>query len=80
MYMGTKNIAIMNDVYEMLVASKTKDESFSDQIRRLMKSKRNIMEFAGTWKNITEKEAENMKKVVINMRKKSRLEDIKGRF
>ncbi len=45
-HMGTKNIAIMDDVYEMLKARKGKDESFSDIIRKSLKTKK-LSDFAG---------------------------------
>jgi len=38
--MGTKTISIMDDVYEMLFQSKAKEESFSDEIRRIMAHKK----------------------------------------
>ena len=70
--MGTKNISIMEDVYRLLLARKMINESFSDVIRRELKRKKNIMEFAGAWKNlVSDKEAEDMKKTIRNLRKKS---------
>jgi predicted CopG family antitoxin len=72
MCMGTKNISIMEDVYRLLIARKMQNESFSDVIRRELKRKRNIMEFAGAWKDIIgDKEAENMKKAIKELRKKT---------
>ncbi|MBI2045383.1 antitoxin VapB family protein [Candidatus Pacearchaeota archaeon] len=70
--MGTKNISIMEDVYRLLLARKIANESFSDVIRRELKRKRNIMEFAGAWKDlVSDKEAEGMKKAIMDLRKKS---------
>lgn len=72
MGMGTKNISIMEDVYRLLLARKIANESFSDVIRRELKRKRNIMEFAGAWKDlVSDKEAEGMKKAIMDLRKKS---------
>src|SRR3989344_5305550 len=56
--MGTKTISIMDDVYKLLLRNKMRSESFSDVIRRNLKKKRDIMEFAGAWKNINEEGAE----------------------
>ena len=71
MSMSTKTIAIMEDVYDMLKSMKTADESFSDEIRRLVQTKGSIMKFAGAWKDVTEEEAEKMKATIREMRKKS---------
>ena len=72
MGMATKNISIMDDVYKLLLVRKMASESFSDVIRRELSRKRNIMEFAGAWKNlISDKEAEEMKKDIKNLRKKT---------
>lgn len=61
----------MEDVYRMLLARKRVAESFSDLIRRTMTQKRDIMEFAGAWKNIPDKEIDEMKENIRTMRKKS---------
>lgn len=37
-FMGSRNITLKEDVYEMLVRDKAKDESFSDVIRRVVKT------------------------------------------
>lgn len=69
--MGTKNISIMEDVYRLLLARKRARESFSDVIRRSVKEKRNIMEFVGGWKHISDVEIDKMKNDIKLMRKKS---------
>jgi len=69
--MGTKTISIMDDVYKLLRARKKIEESFSDVIRRKFKSKENIMDFAGSLKNISEDEAEEIKRNILNLRKRS---------
>lgn len=58
----------MDDVYERLKALKIPDESFSDEIRRLTETKRDIMQFAGMWKDIDDKRAEEMKKAILSLR------------
>ncbi len=68
-HMATKNISIMEDVYRMLLARKRASESFSDVLRREIKSKRDIMEFAGAWKNISDADAEKMKEDIRKMKK-----------
>ena len=69
MCMGTKTISIMDDVYKILVSRKKEGESFSDIIRMEFKKKRNIIEFAGAWKDISDKEIEEMKKNIEMVRK-----------
>jgi len=61
----------MDDVYKLLVRNKRHKESFSDELRRVLKRKRSIMEFAGAWKDIDEEEAEKMKKNIRKLRKDS---------
>lgn len=70
MCMGTKTISIMDDAYEILSRNKMKSESFSGVIRRLAKSG-DIMAFAGAWKKMSDKEITEMKKDIMDLRKKS---------
>lgn len=60
--MGTKTISIMDDVYELLVRNKKSNESFSEEIRRIVPKKGNIMECAGLWAHMSDKEADDIKK------------------
>ncbi|MEK6961517.1 MAG: antitoxin VapB family protein [Nanoarchaeota archaeon] len=65
-----KNIAIKDSVYESLAKRKRADESFSDEITRLIGKKRSIMEFAGAW-DIDEKEYQRRIDLVKEMRAES---------
>lgn len=71
--MATKTITIMDDAYTLLLRNKMNSESFSDVIRRFFSRKKSILEFAGAWDDMSEKEAEelkeNIKKVRINLNK-----------
>jgi predicted CopG family antitoxin len=51
----TKNIAIADDAYRLLLRHKRPDESFSEVIREQFR-KRDITEFAGLWADVPEKE------------------------
>ena len=74
--MGTKTISIMDDVYELLSALKGNEESFSDEIRRLVKTKGSIMELAGSWKTISEEKTSSMKARLTERRKeRNRLDE-----
>jgi len=68
MCMATKNISIMDDVYKLLSLRKMVNESFSDVIRRELNKKRSIMEFAGAWKDMSDKDAEELKNNVKKIR------------
>jgi predicted CopG family antitoxin len=69
----------MEDVYNLLLRIKTANESFSDVIRRELKKKRDVMEFAGAWKNvISDKEAKEMKINIKKLRKRSTNELLKN--
>lgn len=54
--MGTKTICIMQDVYVRLKAAKAPKESFSQELRRLLKTKGDIMELAGAWSDMKDAE------------------------
>lgn len=69
--MGTKTISIMDDVYELLIRSKKPNESFSEELRRLVPKKGDIMECAGLWAHMGDKEADDMKKAIKQLRKNS---------
>lgn len=62
--MGTKNISIMEDVYELLVRSKRKEQSFSDIIRKEFSKKGKISECAGILSDLTEKQFSEMEKAI----------------
>ena len=75
--MGTKTISIMDDVYDELQALKAPGESFSDELRRLAQMKGNIMELAGAWQDVGEKEAAKVKEALNLMKKGTRLQELK---
>ena len=54
--MGTKTISIIDEVYEDLARLKGSEESFSDELRRIMKAKGKISECAGLWAKWMSKE------------------------
>ncbi len=68
--MGTKTISIMDDVHKILVRNKKPNESFSEELRRLVPKKGNIMECAGLWAHLNDKEVEGMKKTIEDFGKK----------
>jgi len=74
--MSTKTIAIMDDVYQLLEKMKAPHESFTELLRRLAKKKGDIMEFAGSWSDCSEKEAEELKKKILLMRSNKRLREL----
>lgn len=70
--MGTKNISIMEDVYELLVRSKKKDQSFSDVIRKEFSKKGKISECAGLWSDLTDKQVKQMENAIKKSREYTR--------
>lgn len=75
--MATKTIAITEEAYGRLVALKTPEESFSKEILRITTSCSSIMDLAGSWKDIPEKEIENMKAHIETRRNpRERLDEI----
>jgi predicted CopG family antitoxin len=71
MWMATKTLTIMDDVYDLLVRNKRVGESFSDVLRRVLSKKKSILEFAGAWADIDDEEAEEMKKNIKKLREDS---------
>lgn len=50
--MGTKTITITEDAYKKLKVEKLEGESFSEVINRITdKGRKDLMEFAGAWKD-----------------------------
>lgn len=59
-----KNVALADDVYDLLTREKGVEESFSDVIRRLTKRKKSLLEFAGVWADIPEAEFREMEAAI----------------
>ncbi len=74
--MVTKNISLTEEAYNTLRAKKRKNESFSQVVKRITKKEGSILELAGTWKDISEKETKRVEKKILEMRKGSRLKEL----
>lgn len=68
MFMGTKTITIMDDAYRLLSDNKLENESFSEEVRRILSKKkaRKLSDFFGI---LSEKEGEGMMKTLKKIRK-----------
>ena len=53
--MAVKTVTLSEDAYAALAAMKREGESFSDVVRRLTRSDRSLLEFAGDWKDVSPK-------------------------
>ena len=58
-FMGSKNISITDEAYDALSNEKRKDESFTEIILRLTRSKGKLVDCLGTWK-MSDKEEERI--------------------
>ena len=70
--MATKTISIMDDAYEILVRNKRNNESFSEELRRILPKRGSIVECDGLWKDITDKQANDMEKAIKKSREYTR--------
>ena len=64
--MSTKTISITKDVYDMLLAEKEEDESFSDVIYRLVKKRSKLSDSFSKWE-MTDEEIEKFRSELHNM-------------
>lgn len=70
--MATKTIAIMDDVYHLLVQHKQQDESFSDELRRIL-SKRKTKSLRDYFGIISDEKGEAMLKDLEKFREVNRI-------
>ena len=79
--MATKTITITKEAYEALSSNKKKDESFTELILRTHKKKGDITKFIGAWSDMSDEEANEMKKSIEKLSKgawKSIARKVKG--
>ncbi len=72
MHMGTqnrmaKNIAVADDVYELLVKEKRGEESFSDVIRRLASRRGHLSDMAGALADLPEEEFQRFRAAALSV-------------
>ena len=67
----------MDDAYEILARNKMEGESFSEVIRRTVSKKKNIRKFIGAWKDVSDKEIEEMKADIMKLRKRGTMDLLK---
>ncbi|MBD3283040.1 antitoxin [Candidatus Pacearchaeota archaeon] len=72
----TKVISLSDDAYNMLKDLKEEGESFSDVVRRIVKKKQNLLDFAGCWKGDKE-ELDMIEKKIYEDRKKTKPREIR---
>jgi len=62
----------MDDVYELLVKNRHKDESFSDVIRKNLSKSNDVMEVVGLWSDLSPDEFRIIEKTVSRLRNSKR--------
>ncbi len=50
--MSAKTVALDSEAYAMLAKSKRSGETFSDVVKRTLRPRRPLVDFAGIWKDI----------------------------
>ena len=71
MFMVTKTLTITKEAYEQLNALKRPEESFSEEIKRITADKQDIIRFAGILSDMSDKDFEEMKQSIRELRKRS---------
>jgi len=66
-FMATKTVTITEEAYNILKGKKRSTESFSEEIKRLLDKKGDILDLAGSWK-MSEKEAAQIKRDIAKIR------------
>lgn len=69
----SKTLSVTEDVYYLLAREKFKDESFSEVIKRLVKTRGKLIDCAGLWKNLTEEDIQEMKNQIKKLRESSNM-------
>jgi len=65
--MGFKTLTISEEAYRKLRKLKERDESFTEVILRLSEGRGDILRHAGSWRDMTDKEAEDLFKMLRKM-------------
>ena len=69
--MTSKTLSVTEDVYHLLAREKFKNESFSQVIKRLVRSRGKISDCAGLWGNLTEEDVKDLKDQIKKLRQSS---------
>ena len=67
--MVLKTIAVDADAYAMLAKAKKHGETFSDVVKRTMRPRRPISDFAGVWKDMSAEEWGQIRRSVAEGRR-----------
>ena len=59
--MSAKTVALDHDAYEVLRRQRRAGETFSDAVKRLSGGRRSILDYAGIWKDVPEKDLERIR-------------------
>ena len=76
-HMSSVNISLRKDVYQKLSAFKSDEESFSDAIENLLKSK-DLERYFGVLSGITKEEIISMEKANKELRTMEALDNLRG--
>lgn len=76
--MPSKMVSLDTDAYEILKAKKRSGDSFSDVVKRELRPRRPLSQFAGIWKDLPKADVEEVKALIregrrLDLEKQNRL-------
>ncbi|HXY47309.1 MAG TPA: antitoxin VapB family protein [Thermoplasmata archaeon] len=70
--MSAKTVALDPEAYELLRRNRRSGETFSDAVKRLSGGRRSILEYAGIWKEIPDRDLEKIRSFLREGRRRDR--------
>ena len=70
--MASKTLSVTENVYHLLAREKFNGESFSEVIKRLVKTRGKVSDCAGLWKDLSDEDLKEIKEQIKELRRTSK--------